>query len=344
MKGNGIVKKTILGQTCLEVSRVGFGALPIQRVSMDTAKKLLQKAYESGINFFDTARSYSDSEEKIGNALSSVRKEIVIATKTHAKDAGTLREHLEMSLDKLKTNYIDIYQFHNPKSLPVKGDELYEAMLEAKRKGYIRHIGITSHNLEIAREAVQSGLYETIQYPFNHLSSDEEINFVLLCRDKNIGFIAMKALSGGLITNAAAAFYFIWNYPIVVPIWGIQRETELSEFIHLEKSPPPMNEEIKKLIEKDKKKLSGNFCRGCGYCLPCPADIPIPIAARMKYLLRRAPYKDYITDKWKENMERIENCIECGHCLDNCPYHLNTPALLREMLADYREFIINNNV
>jgi predicted aldo/keto reductase-like oxidoreductase len=336
------VEKIVFGKTGLEVSRVSFGALPIQRVSMDTAKKLLQKAYKNGINFFDTARLYTDSEEKIGNALSSVRKEIIIATKTHAKDADTFWEHLETSLNNLKTDYIDIYQFHNPDSLPVNEDELYGAMLEAKNNGYIRHIGITSHSIEIAREAVQSGLYETIQYPFNYLSTNEEINLSLLCKDNNIGFIAMKALSGGLITNAEAAFSFIWNYPHVVPIWGIQRETELDRFIDLEKNPPPIDEEMKNLIEKDKKELSGNFCRGCGYCLPCPADIPIPMAARMKFMLRRAPYEDFITNEWKENMERIENCIECGHCLNNCPYHLNTPELLREMLADYRTFVMNN--
>jgi predicted aldo/keto reductase-like oxidoreductase len=338
------VEKIILGKTGLEVSRVAFGALPIQRVSMDTAKKLLQKAYKNGINFFDTARFYTDSEEKIGNALSSVRKDIIIATKTHAKDADTFWEHLETSLNNLNTDYIDIYQFHNPDSLPIKEDELYGAMFEAKNKGYIRHIGITSHSLEIAREAVQSGLYETIQYPFNYLSTNEEINLALLCKDKNIGFIAMKALSGGLIINADAAFSFIWNYPHVVPIWGIQRETELNQFIDLGKNPPSIDEKMKNLIEKDKKELSGNFCRGCGYCLPCPADIPIPTAARMKFMLRRAPYEDYITGEWKENMERIENCIECGHCLNNCPYHLNTPELLKEMLEDYRAFVIDYKI
>ena len=311
---------------------------------MDAAIILLRKAYENGINFFDTARAYSDSEEKIGNALYSVRKEIVIATKTHAKDARTFWDHLETSLNNLKTDYIDIYQFHNPDNLPVKGDELYEAMLEAKRKGYIRHIGITSHSLKFAREAVQSGLYETIQYPFNHLSSNVEINLVLLCKDKNIGFIAMKALSGGLVANAEIAFSFIRNYPNVVPIWGIQLETELNQFIDLEKNPTPMDEEMKSLIEKDKKELSGNFCRGCGYCLPCPADIPIPMATRMKFLLKRAPYKSYLTDEWKEKMARIENCIECGHCSDNCPYHLNTPALLREMLQEYRAFLIDHRI
>lgn len=336
------MQKFIFGKTGLEISRTGFGALPIQRVTFDEAKKLLRKAYDNGINFFDTARFYTDSEEKIGNALHSVRKEIVIATKNHAGNAAVFREYLELSLEKLKTDYIDIYQFHNPEKLPVEGDELYEAMLEAKKKGYVRHIGITSHSLRIALEAVESGLYETIQYPFNHLSSDDEIALALLCREKNIGFIAMKALSGGVITNAAISFSFIRSFPHVVPIWGIQRETELDQFIAMEKCPPKMNEEMKKLIEKDKKELSGNYCRGCGYCLPCPADIPIPTAARMKYLLRRVPYKDYITDEWKEKMNRIENCIECGHCLDNCPYRLNTPDLLKEMLADYRAFIMEN--
>lgn len=335
------MQKTVLGKTGLEVSRVGFGVLPLQRVSMDMAKRILVKAFENGINFFDTARAYSDSEEKIGNALSSVRKQIILATKTHAGDRETFRRHLETSLEKLKTDYIDIYQLHNPKKLPVLGNELYEAMVEAKKKGYIRHIGVTNHSLENARLAVQSGLYETLQYPLNHISTPEELEMAISCQEKGVGFIAMKALSGGLITNAETSFGFLWQYPHVVPIWGIQREEELDQFISLEKNPPAMTKSLEEKIEADRRELTGSFCRGCGYCLPCPANIPISDAARMRFLLRRAVYQNFITDEWQEKMNRIEDCIGCNQCASRCPYRLNTPELLKEMLADYREFIRN---
>lgn len=334
-----MMQKIIFGKTGLKVTRVGFGVLPIQRVSMDTAKKILSKAYESGINFFDTARAYSDSEQKIGNALSSVRKEIIIATKTHAEDAKTFWQHLETSLDKLKTDYIDIYQLHNPKKLPIAGDELYEAMTEAKSKGYIRHIGITNHTLATARQAVESGLYETLQYPLNHISSQEDFNLSLLCKEKGVGFIAMKALSGGLITNAETAFAYLWQFPHIVPIWGIQKEEELDQFIALEKNPPVLDKILEEKIQADRSELSGSFCRSCGYCLPCPVDIPIPNAARMKFLLRRAPYQGYLTEEWQEKMSRIDNCLGCNQCAGRCPYHLNIPVLLKEMYADYKAFL-----
>jgi predicted aldo/keto reductase-like oxidoreductase len=242
-------------------------------------------------------------------------------------------------LEKLKTDYIDIYQFHNPKKLPVEGDPLYEAIIEAKNKGLIHHIGVTNHSLQTGRQAALSGLFETLQYPLNHISSAEDLELSFLCRENNVGFIAMKALSGGLITNAENTFAFLWQYPHIVPIYGIQREEELDQFIELQKNPPAMDDELKSRIEADKKELSGSFCRGCGYCLPCPADIPIPMAVRMKFFLRRTVYQRFINDEWQEKMNRIENCIECNQCSSRCPYHLNTPALLKEMLNAYRDFV-----
>ncbi len=332
--------KIKLGRTNLMVSRSGFGALPIQRISFDEAKNLLRKAYDNGINFFDTARSYTDSEEKIGYALSDVRHNIIIATKSHAKDKKTLFEHLETSLKNLKTDYIDIYQLHNPKELPDPDDPdgLYSGLLEAQKKGMIRFIGITNHRLDLALEAAKSELYDTIQFPLSSLSSDEDLKLVEECKKRDIGVIAMKALSGGLITNVSTTFAFLRQFDNVVPIWGIQRESELDEFIELEKNPPALDENMWKIIEQDRKELQGSFCRGCGYCLPCPADIPIPMAARMSLLLRRSPYQKYLSDKWEEQMNRIENCTDCGHCKAHCPYELDTPELLKLMLEDYREF------
>lgn len=333
--------KVTLGKTGITVDKNGFGALPIQRVSFDEAKKLLRKAYEGGMTFFDTARSYSDSEEKIGYAMSDVRHHIFLASKTPSKDGDGFWKDLDTSLRMMRTDYIDIYQFHNPDFCPKPGDGtgLYEAALEAKKQGKIRFIGITNHRLHIAKEAIASGLYDTMQFPFCYLATEKDLEIVNLCKEKQMGFIAMKALSGGLITNAKAAAAFIGQYDHVLPIWGIQREKELDEFLSFVDNPPQMTEEIAALISKDKKDLSGNFCRGCGYCLPCPAQIEIPNSARMSLLLRRMPSAPYLTPEWQEKMSRIENCIHCNHCSDHCPYGLDTPKLLRENLEDYQTFL-----
>ena len=215
-----------LGRTGIVVSKNGFGALPIQRVSNEEATKILRRAYEGGINYFDTARFYTDSEEKIGNALSDVRENIIISSKTMRTEVEGFWRELKLSLSFLKTDYIDIYQFHNPPFCPKPGDGtgLYEAMLEAKEKGMIRHIGITSHKLALAEEAVRSGLYETLQFPFSYLASEKEEALVKLCEEYDVGFICMKALAGGLITRSDVAYAFLADYP-VAPIWGIQRES-----------------------------------------------------------------------------------------------------------------------
>lgn len=329
-----------LGKTNLIVTKNGFGALPVQRVSMDEATKILRKAYDNGINYFDTARFYTDSEEKIGKALSDVRDKIIISTKTMALKVEDFWDQLHTSLSLLKTDYVDIYQFHNPPFCPKPGDGtgLYEAMLEAKEKGLIRHIGITSHKLPLAEEAVKSGLYETLQFPFSYLASEKEEALVRLCEKHDVGFICMKALAGGLITRSDAAYAFLAQYP-VAPIWGIQRESELDEFISYNDNPPALTEEIKAFIDAERSELAGEFCRGCGYCMPCPADIEINNCARMSLLLRRSPAELQLTPAVQEKMKKIENCIECGACKSKCPYGLDTPNLLKKNYEDYKTFL-----
>ena len=335
------MKTVTLGKTGITVNRNGFGALPIQRVSVEEAGRLLRKAYDNGIDFFDTARSYSDSEYKIGLALSDVRDKIVIATKTPSTTVEGLWKDLETSLSLLKTDYIDIYQFHNPAFCPKPGDGtgLYEAMLEAKAQGKIRHIGITNHRLAVAQEAVESGLYETLQFPFSYLASEKDEALVKLCAERNVGFICMKALSGGLITRSDAAYAYLAQYENTLPIWGVQRESELDEFIAYNDNPPAMTAELSAYIEEERVSLAGDFCRGCGYCMPCPAGIEINQCARMSLLLRRSPAAGWLTPTWQEKMEKIEECLHCGQCMQHCPYSLNTPELLRKNLEDYRTFI-----
>jgi uncharacterized protein len=338
--GGSLVEQIKLGRTNLMVSRSGFGAIPIQRISFEDAGYLLRKAYNHGINFFDTARGYTDSEEKIGAALSDVRKEIIIATKTPGGNREAVLKDLETSLRNLRTDYIDIYQLHNPPKLPDPADpsSAYGGLLEAQKQGKIRFIGITNHRLEVVLEAIATGLYDTVQYPLSALSTDADIKVIQECETHDLGIIAMKALAGGLLTNAASAFAFLRQYRNVVPIWGIQAESELDEFLEYEKQAPVLDKRMWQLIEEDRTAISGSFCRACGYCLPCPAGIPIPMAARMSLLLRRMPFQPFMEDDWRKQMMLINDCQDCGHCKEHCPYHLDTPTLLREMLKDYEDF------
>jgi len=335
------MEQVILGTTGIKVNKNGFVALPIQRIDREAAATLLKRAYLNGINFFDTARFYTDSEEKIGFALAEVRSNIYIATKTMCTKVEQFWEQLNTSLEQLKTDYVDLYQFHNPSFCPKPGDGtgLYEAMLKAKEQGKIRHIGITNHRLPVAMEAAESGLYETIQFPFSYLATEKEKELVTLCREKGIGFIAMKALSGGLITNSAAAYAWLAQYDNVLPIWGIQKEKELEEFIFYIDHPPILTKELMEIIERDRIQLGKDFCRGCGYCLPCPAGIDIPTCARMSLMIRRAPVSVYLNDSWKDKMKIIEECLHCDHCRNHCPYGLDTPKLLEENWADYQNFM-----
>ena len=338
---NRNMEMVTLGSTGITVNKNGFGALPIQRISAEDAVKLARKAYEAGITFFDTARFYTDSEEKLGEAFDGMRQKVIIATKTAATNTKDFWDQLETSLNNLRTDYIDIYQFHNPSFCPKPGDGtgLYEAMLEAKTQGKIRHIGITNHRLAVAEEAIESGLYETLQFPFCYLASERDIALVEKCKAANMGFIAMKALSGGLITNSAAAYAFEAQYENVLPIWGVQRESELDEFISYIDNPPTMTEEIKAIIEADRAELSGEFCRGCGYCMPCPVGIEINNCARMSLLLRRSPSELQLTPEVQEKMKKIEDCLHCNKCKSKCPYGLDTPTLLAKNYEDYKRVL-----
>ncbi|MCI8376816.1 MAG: aldo/keto reductase [Lachnospiraceae bacterium] len=333
--------QVVLGSTGIAAHKNGFGALPIQRISKEAAVALLRRAREGGMNFFDTARFYTDSEEKLGEAFGKVRDEIYLATKTMAQTAEDFWRDLDTSLKCLQTDHVDLYQFHNPSFCPKPGDGsgLYEAMLEAKAQGKIRHIGITNHRLKVAHEAIDSGLYETLQFPFCYLATEHELELVEKCRKANMGFIAMKGLSGGLLTNSAASYAFMAQFDNVLPIWGIQRERELDEFLSYIDNPPAMTEEIRAEIARDKEELGADFCRACGYCMPCPAGIEINTCARMSQLIRRSPSELQLTPEVQAKMKKIEDCKHCNACKKKCPFGLDTPALLEKNYADYKEIL-----
>ena len=333
--------KTIrLGRTELQISKTAFGALPIQRITTAQAVKLVRRAYEGGINYFDTANMYTDSEEKLGQALEGVRQNVVISTKSAATDKKTALAHIEESLRRLRTDYIDLFQFHNPAQLPDPEDPegAFAAALEMQQKGYIRHIGITNHRPGVARAAIESGNFETLQFPFCYLATDQDLALVEACRQADMGFIAMKGLSGGLLNNAQACYAFMRDQAGVVPIWGIQHEWELDQWLELTERDPGLTPELQAVIDRDRKELAGNFCLYCRYCLPCSAGIDIPQAARMSQLLGRSPYKPYMTDEWYAKMHKIEDCIHCDLCKSRCPFSLDTPALLQKQLAEYDAF------
>ena len=332
-----------LGKTGITTPQNAFGALPIQRVDLDTAVGLLRRAYEGGMRFFDTARAYTDSEEKIGAAFEGMRDKVYIASKTMAVTPEKLKEDLETTLHNLRTDYLDLYQLHCAKQCYAPGDGtgLYEALLEAKEAGKIRHIGITAHKIGVAEEVAVSGLYETLQFPFSYLATEREIALVRTCHENNVGFIAMKGLSGGLLNNSEACMAFMSEHD-VLPIWGIQREEELTEWLSYFEKMPAMTDEIRRVIEKDRAELLGSFCRSCGYCMPCTVGIQINQCARMSQLVRRAPSKTWLSEHWQTEMNKIENCVDCGVCKTRCPFELDIPVLLRKNLEDYRQILAGN--
>lgn len=332
-----------LGKTNLEVNKIGFGALPIQRRDMDDSIAILNRAYESGIDFYDTARFYTDSEEKLGKAFENVRSEIYLASKTAAETPEDFWNDLETSLKELRTDYLDLYQHHNISFCPKEDDELAKAMVEAKEEGLIRHIGITTHKVTLAHEALDSGLYETLQYPFSYLSGKEELELVEKCRKLDVGFIAMKAMGGGLLKNAKASFAFMNQFSNVLPIWGIQHMSELEEFLSYPQDLI-IDDSLRQDIEHDKEELGDNFCRGCGYCMPCPEDINISLCARMSLWIRRFPTEPNMDERTQKIMEGTKDCIECYACVDKCPYELDIPRLLKENYDDYQNVLTGKTI
>ena len=335
------MKLVRLGKTELMVTKPAMGCLPVQRCTEEDAVKLLRAAYEGGINYFDTANVYSDSEKKMGLALSDVRDKIIISTKSMATDRKGVLAHIENSLRMMKIDYIDLFQLHKVGEVPDFDDPegIWAGAVEAKERGWIGHIGVTSHRIDVAEECIKTGRFETLQFPFSYISSERDLALAEKCKEADMGFIAMKGLAGGLLgVNPRACHAFMNLYDNVVPIWGIQHMEELEQWLALAEEDPVMDEVLSEQIKKDRQELSGSFCRSCGYCMPCTVGIEIRECARMGMNIRRSPWRPFFTEDWRAKMAQIENCVDCGLCKSRCPYELDTPNLLKYMLKDYNEF------
>ncbi|MBQ3756635.1 MAG: aldo/keto reductase [Oscillospiraceae bacterium] len=334
------MENVVLGKSGLVATKPALGCLPLQRCTKEYAVKLIRAAYEGGIRFFDTANAYTDSEEKLGIALHDVRSDVVISTKSAAKDKEGVLKHIENSLRMLQTDYIDLFQFHQVAEVPDPEDPNgpYAGALEAKKRGWIRHIGVTSHRVNIAEDCIASGNFETVQFPFSYISSERDLALAEKAKAANVGYLAMKGLAGGMLTNARVCHAFMKQYDNVVPLWGMQTLEQLEQWLALADENPDLDAEMEAFIAKEREELSGSFCRSCGYCMPCPMGIEIRNCARMNMLLRRSPWQQYMTDEWYAKMHKIEDCIGCRSCASKCPYQLDTPNLLKYMLKDYDEF------
>ncbi|MBI4831073.1 MAG: aldo/keto reductase [Candidatus Lindowbacteria bacterium] len=337
------MKTTRLGKTGLIVSELGFGGIPIIRVGFDEAVEVVRHCFDRGIRFFDTANVYGDSEKKIGRALESVRETVVIATKTLGRDAETAAEHVGYSLENLKTRCIDLYQLHNLINDDALNQVLaaggaYEALAKAKADGKIRFIGFSSHNIGTAIKACRTGLFATIQFPFNFIERDPADDLFKVAAEMDMGIIAMKPLGGGLLERADLCFGFLQQFLNVVPIPGIQAKGELDQIINLYETPKPLSPADLADMDKIRDELGPKFCHRCEYCMPCDKGVLIPQAMAFRSFSRRMVPQAAIMMA-DAAMESVANCADCRECIEKCPYGLEIPELLKETLALYNDFV-----
>jgi predicted aldo/keto reductase-like oxidoreductase len=324
------------------VSELGFGGIPIIRLDHDAAVEVVRHCYENGVTFFDTANVYGDSERKIGEALESVRSKIVIATKTLQRGADEAADHVNYSLENLRTDCIDIYQTHN-----IGNDETleqvlapggaYEALAKAQEEGKIRFIGTSSHNIQTAIKACRTGKFDTLQFPFNFIERDPADELFKVARDMDMGIIAMKPLGGGLLERADLCFKFLQQHPDVVPIPGIQAKEELDEIVALYENPTALTDADNGAIEEIRAELGVKFCHRCEYCMPCDKGVTIPGVMSFKSMFKRLAPAAAIGMAYGA-MDSVEKCEDCGECVEKCPYDLPIPELLKENLALYNDF------
>jgi predicted aldo/keto reductase-like oxidoreductase len=335
------MKTVALGNSGLKVTELGFGGIPIMRVTMDEAKEIIRHCFELGIRFFDTAHVYADSEEKLGAALEPYRKQVVIATKVFAKDAEGAAKELAMSLDRLRTDRLDLIQCHNVSNQADLDRVLgpggaYEVLVEAKAEGKTRAVGFSSHNPDIAVKTMGLAKFDTLQFPFNFIEHAPLDKVFPAARERGMGIIAMKPLGGGLLDRADLCFRFLQQYPEAVPIPGIQSKEEIQEIVGYYEDRKPLSEEDRQEIQAIRNELGGRFCRRCEYCMPCEQGVQIPKILLVKPQAKRFRLNQLLALS-KAAVATGENCVECGECVEKCPYHLPIPEMLRENVEIFQK-------
>ncbi len=340
------MRQVRLGRTGFEISELGMGGIPITRLGLEEAVGLIAHCFEQGITFFDTANVYGDSEIKMGAALADVRDRVVLATKTICRDRAGAEAQLEQSLRQLRTDRIDLYQLHNISTSEILAEVTApagacEALAEARRAGRIRAIGFSSHNLETAAAACRTGLFETVQVPFNFIESDPAEKLFPAARAQDMGIIAMKPLGGGLLGRADLCFAFLQQHPEVVPIPGVESRAEVDEILECYRTRRPLDQAARAEIETLRAEMGPRFCHRCGYCQPCPQGIDIWRVLLFKPQTRRFP-PEMALRMSGQAMEAAEQCERCGECQERCPYDLPVPDLIAESLDYFREFCRNH--
>ena len=330
-----------LGGTDLAVSEVGFGGIPIIPLPKNEAVSIVKYCFDLGIRFFDTANMYLTSEEKIGTALETVRDKVVIASKTTQRDAKGAAAHIDTSLKQLKTDWIDIYQFHNVSNEEALQQILapqgaYEALAKARDAGKIRYIGISSHSISTAMQALQTGLFHTLQFPFNFIENDPENELFPFACQNNVGIIGMKPLGGGLLERADLCFGFLQQHPHVVPIPGIRAKKEADEIIELYRHPQPLSRPALAEMQNIQTVVGEKFCHRCEYCMPCEQGVQISSVLIFQAAAKRLSPEGVAAWLGKA-MQSVAECIECGQCEEKCPYNLPIADLLKENLALFKE-------
>jgi predicted aldo/keto reductase-like oxidoreductase len=331
------MEKIKLGKTGMMVTRLGFGGIPIQRLTEADAVKVVQKCLDLGINYLDTANGYTTSEERIGKAVKGRRHDVFIATKTFPGTPDIIEKNLDLSLKRLDTDYIDIYQFHgiNDKATldkildPENG--VYKVFEKAKKAGKIRHIGITSHQMDAAKLEVQSDKFETIMFPFNFITNEPAKELLPLCREHDMGFIVMKPLAGGMLNDAMLCFKYLLQFPEVVTIPGIEKISEIEEIAAIYEGPKKITAAEYTRMKRMIAELGTRFCRRCDYCQPCAQGIPISMIMTFPTFVKRLPPDWYLKSPFiPEAMEKAKNCTECGECESRCPFNLPIREMLKE--------------
>jgi len=336
------MEKVRLGRSGLMVTRVGFGAIPIQRLSDTDAVEVIRQCLDMGINFIDTANGYTTSEERIGKAITGrKRKGLILATKSLDRTGEGVSKHLQLSLKRLSTDYIDLYQLHNVSDASsVKAifaaDGPLAVVEKAKKSGLVRHIGVSCHAIDIAKELIKSDKFETIMFPFNFMTPEPGEELLPLTRERDMGFIAMKPLAGGVLENVTLAFKYLFKFPDVVAIPGIEKAAEMAQILGILAGDRKLTRADKSEMKRLRAELGTRFCRRCDYCQPCTEGIQISFVMQMPNLLKRLPPETLFAGRMTGELEKAASCSQCGECEKRCPFNLPIPDMIGEFNTLFR--------